>query len=159
MDFSDVISNSIVWILLFFPVCIKYTSFRFVSMPERLPNFDYKVYSQFRKYNELKIFWSVYLQNEGAHVENRLEAIYFFLTLSFLWVNHAPGLEFSFRIPVEYVYWPENVIDWLGNWRPTCAMRHARGQKLQSFWRKWPFCMNLYSVVEMTVWKHHRGSR
>jgi hypothetical protein len=64
-------------------------------MPERLPNFDYKVYSQFRKYNELKIFLSVYLQNEGAHVENWLEAIYFFLTLSFLWGNHAPGLEFS----------------------------------------------------------------
>jgi hypothetical protein len=30
------------------------------------------------------------------------------------------------------VYWPENVIDWLGKWRPTCVMRHARGQKLQS---------------------------
>ena len=55
MDFSDVISNSIVWILLFFPVCIKYASFRFVSMPEWLPNFDYKVYSQFQKYNALLV--------------------------------------------------------------------------------------------------------
>jgi hypothetical protein len=35
--------------------------------------------------------------------------------------------------PVQRVYWPENVIDWLGKWRPTCVMRHARGQKLQSF--------------------------
>jgi hypothetical protein len=26
-------------------------------------------------------------------------------------------------------------------------MRNARGQKLQSFRRKWPFCMDLYSVV------------
>ena len=41
--------------------------------------------------------------------------------------------------PVQRVYWPENVIDWLGKWRPTCVMRHARGQKLQSFRRKWPF--------------------
>jgi hypothetical protein len=48
--------------------------------------------------------------------------------------------------PVQRVYWPENVIDWLGKWRPTCVMRHARGQKLQSFWRKWPFCMDIYSV-------------
>ena len=31
------------------------------------------------------------------------------------------------------VYWPENVIDWLGKWWPTCVMRHARGQKLQNF--------------------------
>jgi hypothetical protein len=45
------------------------------------------------------------------------------------------------------VYWPENVIDWLGKWRPTCVMRHARGQKLQSFRRKWPFYMDLYSMV------------
>jgi hypothetical protein len=37
---------------------------------------------------------------------------------------------------------PENVIDWLGKWRPTCVMRHARGQKLQSFRRKWPFYMD-----------------
>jgi hypothetical protein len=49
--------------------------------------------------------------------------------------------------PVQRVYWPENVIDWLGKWRPTCVMRHARGQKLQSFRRKWPFCMDLYSVL------------
>ena len=49
--------------------------------------------------------------------------------------------------PVQRVYWPENVIDWLGRWRPTCVMRHARGQKLQSFRRKWPFYMNLYSMV------------
>ena len=34
--------------------------------------------------------------------------------------------------PVQRVYWPENVIDWLGKWRPTCVMRHARGQKLQT---------------------------
>jgi hypothetical protein len=40
--------------------------------------------------------------------------------------------------PVQRAYWPENVIDWLGKWRPTCVMRHARGQKLQSFRRKWP---------------------
>jgi hypothetical protein len=49
--------------------------------------------------------------------------------------------------PVQRVYWPENVIDWLGKWRPTCVMRHARGQKLQSFRRKWPFYMDLYSLV------------
>jgi hypothetical protein len=42
--------------------------------------------------------------------------------------------------PVQRAYWPDNVIDWLGKWRPTCVMRHARGQKLQSFRRKWPFC-------------------
>ena len=49
--------------------------------------------------------------------------------------------------PVQRVYWPENVIDWLGRWRPTCVMRHARGQKLQSFRHKWPFYMDLYSMV------------
>jgi hypothetical protein len=49
--------------------------------------------------------------------------------------------------PVQRVYWPENVIDWLGKWRPTCVMRHARGQKLQSFRRKWPFYMDLYSMT------------
>ena len=49
--------------------------------------------------------------------------------------------------PVQRVYWPENVIDWLGKWRPTCVMRHARGQKLQSFRRKWSFYMNLYSMT------------
>jgi hypothetical protein len=49
--------------------------------------------------------------------------------------------------PVQRVYWPENAIDWLGKWRPTCVMRHARGQKLQSFRRKWPFYMDLYSMV------------
>ncbi len=49
--------------------------------------------------------------------------------------------------PVQRVYWPENVIDWLGKWRLTCVMRHARGQKLQSFRRKWPFYMNLYSML------------
>ena len=53
--------------------------------------------------------------------------------------------------PVQRVYWPENVIDWLGKWRPTCVMRHARGQKLQSFRRKWPFYMNLYSMVAMYI--------
>ena len=47
--------------------------------------------------------------------------------------------------PVQRVYWPENVIDWLGKWRPTCVMRHARGQKLQSFRRKLPLYMDLYS--------------
>ncbi len=52
--------------------------------------------------------------------------------------------------PVQRVYWPENVIDWLGKWRPTCVMRHARGQKLQSFRRKWPFYMNLYSMAGTT---------
>ena len=46
--------------------------------------------------------------------------------------------------PVQRVYWPENVIDWLGKWRPTCVMRHARGQKLQSFRRK---DMDLYSMT------------
>ena len=58
------------------------------------------------------------------------------------------------------VYWPEggaasqysvfigqNVIDWLGKWRPTCVMRHAQGHKLQSFRRKWPFYMDLYFMV------------
>ena len=49
--------------------------------------------------------------------------------------------------PVQRVYWPENVIDWLGKWRPTFVMQHARGQKLQSFRRKWPFYMDLYSMV------------
>ena len=48
---------------------------------------------------------------------------------------------------VQRVYWPENVIDWLGKWRPTCVMRHARGQKLQSYRRKWPFYMDLYSMA------------
>ena len=48
--------------------------------------------------------------------------------------------------PVQRVYWSENVIDWLGKWRPTCVMRHARGQKLQSFRRKWPFYIDLYSM-------------
>jgi hypothetical protein len=52
------------------------------------------------------------------------------------------------RQPVQRVYWPENVIDWLGKWRPTCVMRHARGQKLQSFRRKWPFYMDLYSMTQ-----------
>jgi hypothetical protein len=51
--------------------------------------------------------------------------------------------------PVQRVYWPENVIDWLGKWRPTCIMRHAWGQKLQSFRRKWPFYMDLYSMAEL----------
>ena len=52
--------------------------------------------------------------------------------------------------PVQRVYWPENVIDWLGKWRPTCVMRHARGQKLQSFRRKWPFYIDLYSMPRPT---------
>jgi hypothetical protein len=55
--------------------------------------------------------------------------------------------------PVQCVYWPENVIDWLGKWRPTCVMRHAQGQKLQSFRRKWPFYMDLYSITETTCKK------
>jgi hypothetical protein len=50
--------------------------------------------------------------------------------------------------PVQRVFWPENVIDWLGKWRPTCVMRHAQGQKLQSFQRKWPFYMDLYSMAQ-----------
>jgi hypothetical protein len=41
--------------------------------------------------------------------------------------------------PVQRVYWPENVIDWLGKWRPTCVMRHARG----------PFYMDLYSMLRL----------
>jgi hypothetical protein len=49
--------------------------------------------------------------------------------------------------PVQRVYWPENVIDWLGKWRPTCVMRHARGQKLQSFRHKWPFYVDFYSML------------
>jgi hypothetical protein len=53
-------------------------------------------------------------------------------------------------IGVQRVCWPENVIDWLGKWRPTCVMRHARGQKLQSFQRKWLFCMDFYSVTAAT---------
>ena len=53
--------------------------------------------------------------------------------------------------PVQRVYWPENVIDWLGKWRPACVMRHAQGQKLQSFRRKWPFYMDLYSMVGVGV--------
>ena len=51
--------------------------------------------------------------------------------------------------PVQRVHWPENVIDWLGKWRPTCVMRHARGQILQSFRRKWPFYMDLYSMIQL----------
>jgi hypothetical protein len=53
--------------------------------------------------------------------------------------------------PVQRVYWSEDVIDWLGKWRPTCVMRHARGQKLQSFRRKWPFYMDLYSMTMVFV--------
>ena len=61
--------------------------------------------------------------------------------------------------PVQRVYWPENVIDWLGKWRPTCVMRHARGQKLQSFRRKWPFYMNLYSMIYyMQINRNHNSS-
>ena len=33
--------------------------------------------------------------------------------------------------PEQCVYWPENIIDWLGKWRPTCVMRHARGQNFK----------------------------
>ena len=51
---------------------------------------------------------------------------------------------------VQHVCWPENVIDWLGKWRPTCVMRHAWGQKLQSFQCKWLFCMDFYSVTAAT---------
>ena len=58
--------------------------------------------------------------------------------------------------PVQRVYWPENVSDWLGKWRPTCVMRHARGQKLQSFRRKWPFYMDLYSMVSLNKWSVHK---
>jgi hypothetical protein len=54
--------------------------------------------------------------------------------------------------PVQRVYWPENVFDWLGKWRPTCVMRHARGQKPQSFRRQWPFYMDLYSMLEIMVY-------
>ena len=61
-------------------------------------------------------------------------------------VEKAPTLRQSSQ-PVQHVYWPENVIDCLGKWRPTCVMRHARGQKLQSFRRKWPFYMDLYSMT------------
>jgi hypothetical protein len=50
------------------------------------------------------------------------------------------------------LYWPENVIDWLGKWRPTCVMRHAREQKLQSFRCKWPFYMDLYSMLLTFEW-------
>jgi hypothetical protein len=57
--------------------------------------------------------------------------------------------------PVQCVYWPENVIDWLGKWRPTCVMRHARGQKLQSFRRKWLygslFWLALVSIYQTDV--------
>ena len=35
--------------------------------------------------------------------------------------------------PVQRVYWPENVIDWLGKWRPTCVMRHVRGPSIWIF--------------------------
>ena len=55
--------------------------------------------------------------------------------------------------PVQRVYWPGNVIDWLGKWRPTCVMRHARGQKLQSFRRKWPFYMIFI------LWRKAAGNR
>jgi hypothetical protein len=41
--------------------------------------------------------------------------------------------------PIQRVYWPEYVIDWLGRWRPA-------ERKLQSFRRKWPFCVDLPSV-------------
>ena len=61
--------------------------------------------------------------------------------------------------PVQRVYWPENVIDWLGKWRPTCVMRHARGQKLQSFRRKWPFYMDLYSMVRVSIRIHKTSIR
>jgi hypothetical protein len=50
--------------------------------------------------------------------------------------------------PVQRVYWPENVIDWLGKWRPTCVMRHARGQKLQSFRRKWIFSPSVAKFIQ-----------
>ena len=64
--------------------------------------------------------------------------------------------------PVQRVYWPENVIDWLGKWRPTCVMRHARGQKLQSFRRKWPFYLLYgslfygYEIVYKPFQRSHR---
>jgi hypothetical protein len=53
--------------------------------------------------------------------------------------------------PVQRVYWPENVIDWLGKWRPTCVMRHARGQKLQSFRHKWAL---LYGPIFILCSRH-----
>jgi hypothetical protein len=56
------------------------------------------------------------------------------------------------------VYWPENVIDWLGKWRPTCVIRHARGQKFQSFRRKWPFYMDLYSMSRTLLCEHSPSS-
>jgi hypothetical protein len=45
------------------------------------------------------------------------------------------------RQPIQRVYWPENVIDWLGKWRLTCVMRHARG----------PFYMDLYSMAMLLM--------
>ena len=49
--------------------------------------------------------------------------------------------------PVQRAYWPENVIDWLGKWRPICVMRYACGHKLQRFRLKISFCSHRYSVV------------
>jgi hypothetical protein len=43
--------------------------------------------------------------------------------------------------PVQRVYWPENVIDWLGRWRPTCVMRHWMNATCAR-----PFYMDLYSL-------------
>ena len=50
--------------------------------------------------------------------------------------------------PVQRAYWPENVIDWLGKWRPTCVMRYACGHKLQRFRLKISFWSHRYSVLQ-----------
>jgi hypothetical protein len=49
------------------------------------------------------------------------------------------------------VYWPEGRAAsqysvFIGQ-KMSLTMRHARGQKLQSFRRKWPFYMDLYSMI------------
>ena len=49
--------------------------------------------------------------------------------------------------PVQRAYWPENVIDWLGKWRPTYVMRYACGHKLQRFRLKISFWSHHYSVT------------
>jgi hypothetical protein len=42
--------------------------------------------------------------------------------------------------------------------RPTCVMRHARGQKLRSFRRKWPFCMDQFIEVYSALRTSNIGS-
>ena len=53
--------------------------------------------------------------------------------------------------PVQRAYWPENVIDWLGKWRPTCVMRYACGHKLQRFRLKISFWSHRYSVPRVFI--------